>query len=93
MKQYIENDRGLITIGELIFVKHISDDNYVKMLAEIEEGSAKLTESDKDQARKNIESRNYLTETDWYVIRNYDTGAEIPADIKAKRQECRDIIK
>lgn len=38
------------------------------------------------------ELESYLTETDWYAIRYADTGEEIPADIKQKRQESRDRI-
>ena len=38
------------------------------------------------------ELENYLRETDWYAIRFADTGEEIPADIKKKRQDARDEI-
>ena len=44
------------------------------------------------QEQKNGEARKYLASTDWYVIRFADTGIEIPADIKLKRQQARDSI-
>ena len=44
------------------------------------------------QIQINAEALVYLASTDWYVIRKQETGAEIPADILAKRQEARDSI-
>lgn len=44
------------------------------------------------RAQKIIELQNFLNRTDWYVIRNADSGIEIPEDIKAKRQEARQKI-
>lgn len=38
------------------------------------------------------ELQNYLTATDWYAVRFAETGAEIPAEIKAKRQAAREEI-
>lgn len=34
----------------------------------------------------------YLTDTDWYVVRYMDTGVAIPDDVKTKRQEAREAI-
>ena len=42
--------------------------------------------------RRILELQNYLTTTDWYAIRFADTGEEIPAIIKQKRQSARDEI-
>lgn len=44
------------------------------------------------QSKLNIEAKDYLAETDWYVIRYTETGVGIPEDIKAKRQIARDSI-
>ena len=44
------------------------------------------------KAKTNAEALNYLTSTDWYVVRFAETGAPIPDDIKTKRQESRDAI-
>lgn len=38
------------------------------------------------------ELQRYLNETDWYATRFAETGVEIPAEIKLKRQEARDEI-
>ncbi len=44
------------------------------------------------QAENNAINLTYLTETDWYVTRKYETGKAIPQEILAKRQEARDAI-
>jgi hypothetical protein len=38
----------------------------------------------------NNEINSKLSETDWYIVRNQETGADIPADITTARQELRD---
>lgn len=38
------------------------------------------------------ELQRYLKDTDWYTTRFAETGVEIPAEIKLKRQEARDEI-
>ena len=38
------------------------------------------------------EQQKILSSTDWYAIRYADSGVEIPADIKAKRQAAREKI-
>tara|TARA_R110000737_G_scaffold105062_1_gene138171 strand:+ start:165 stop:479 length:315 start_codon:yes stop_codon:yes gene_type:complete len=40
----------------------------------------------------NFMSLEYLTETDWYVIRKFETGTAIPQEILIKRQEAREAI-
>ncbi|EGQ8456751.1 hypothetical protein K6U16_15175 [Vibrio parahaemolyticus] len=37
--------------------------------------------------------RRYLAETDWYVIREQETGEAIPADVKANRAEARAAVQ
>lgn len=44
------------------------------------------------QSRLNADARQYLANTDWYVVRFSETGVSIPDDIKTKRQEARDAI-
>jgi hypothetical protein len=44
------------------------------------------------QAENNASNLAYLTETDWYVTRKYETGKSIPQEILIKRQEARDAI-
>jgi hypothetical protein len=40
----------------------------------------------------NEESRSYLSSTDWYVIRQQETGVAIPQDILDARQAAREAI-
>ena len=37
-------------------------------------------------------AKQYLIDTDWYVIRKIETGKEIPEDILQKRSSARDIL-
>lgn len=46
-----------------------------------------------EQERINTEARQYLRDTDWYVIREADTGEPMPKDVKAKRAEARGQIE
>lgn len=41
------------------------------------------------QEQLNIESKAYLAETDWYIIREFETGKPCPTDIKSKREQMR----
>jgi len=38
------------------------------------------------------EALNYLRETDWYILRQVETGQAAPDDIKAGRSAARDAI-
>lgn len=40
----------------------------------------------------NIESREYLASTDWYVIRQIETGIDVPEDILSAREVARAAI-
>lgn len=44
------------------------------------------------QQKQNEESRSYLSSTDWYVIRQQETGVAIPQDILDARQAARSSI-
>ena len=41
----------------------------------------------------NNEARGFLQSTDWYVIRNQETGAAIPVDVVAARASARNKVK
>lgn len=56
------------------------------------DGSTKLVEEALTSEQKIIEAKVYLSETDWYVIREADSGKEMPSDIKTKREEARQTI-
>lgn len=38
-------------------------------------------------------AKEYLSETDWYVMRFVETGKAIPEDIQVKRDEARLVIE
>jgi hypothetical protein len=44
------------------------------------------------QKSTNIVYRKYLRDTDWYLIRNFETGAEVPAGVLEKRAYARAAI-
>ena len=41
---------------------------------------------------QNKEARQYLADTDWYVIRLQETGVAIPESVATKRQKARNSI-
>lgn len=45
-----------------------------------------------EQQRINLESLKYLQDTDWYIIREVDSGIPCPAEIKAARAAARAAI-
>ena len=44
------------------------------------------------QVLVNTESRKYLSEKDWYVVRFQETGVIMPEEISLKRIEARESI-
>lgn len=44
------------------------------------------------QEAVNAQARAYLASTDWLIIREQETGAPCPADIKSARQAARDSV-
>lgn len=45
------------------------------------------------QERANAAARRYLGDTDWYVIRQVETGVAVPQEILDKRAAARESIK
>jgi hypothetical protein len=37
----------------------------------------------------NLDSLEYLKNTDWYVVREQDGGSPVPDDVRAERAACR----
>ena len=56
------------------------------------DGSTRLVEEPLTSEQKIVQARVYLSSTDWYVIRQSDSGKEMPNDIKTKRAEARETI-
>jgi hypothetical protein len=46
-----------------------------------------------EQDAINAENLAYLASTDWYIVRNQETGTEIPDEILTKRQQAREEIQ
>ena len=44
------------------------------------------------QEKVNKQAREYLAETDWYVVRFAETGVAVPQDILALRQQARESV-
>lgn len=44
------------------------------------------------QEAANAAARKYLADTDWYCIREFETGIPCPQEIKDARQAARDSI-
>ena len=70
------------------YVKYLQEDGTVEMLEEylpfeLEEIAAE------EKVAINLQKRDELTDTDWYVIRYIETGKEIPQDILDLRQTIR----
>lgn len=51
--------------------------------------SQRVREADEEALRQANAARRTLAETDWYVIRQTETGQPIPASIAAARAEAR----
>ena len=47
----------------------------------------------KEAKEAEAKARQYLKDTDWYVVRYTETSAEIPADVKSARAEARLAIE
>lgn len=41
------------------------------------------------QEKINMEAQNYLASTDWYIIRELETGVPCPQEIKTARAAAR----
>ena len=83
-----DHDSRVEDLGELYFdsasetfTKDVSDRTWVLTLAEL-----------KEQQINNFKhsTGTKLQETDWYIVRNQETGTAIPADITSARQALRD---
>lgn len=47
----------------------------------------------RDQEARNAEARAYLADTDWYVVRQAETGEVIPEDISLARAKAREAVR
>lgn len=54
--------------------------------------SNKSVKDAEDQDKLNRDSRNYLTETDWYVLRLLERGVPIPTEISEARLAASEAV-
>lgn len=84
-------------------VMPITEEHYVAVIANPAPGKIRSHDDDglpilidhpaptyeQQQHQINIEARNYLALTDWYVIRLQETGEPVPEDILLLRADAR----
>ena len=71
------------------YIKEIEQMNGKRMFKIVPNDSPSEEELKQEEITK---LQAYLSETDWYVYRAMDTGEPMPAEVKQKRQEARDVI-
>jgi len=83
-----EYDLRIEKVGDLYFdsasetfTKDVSNKTWTQTLEELKESVIN---------NFNHSTQIKLQETDWYIVRNQETGAAIPADITSARQALRD---
>ncbi len=45
-----------------------------------------------DAESRSLNARRYLSDTDWYIVRQQETGKPVPEEVLAERQEARESI-
>lgn len=58
----------------------------------VEQAPTPVQTSEEKQQLVNAKSRAYLAKTDWYIIRQQETGEPVPEDVLAKRAEARATV-
>lgn len=51
-----------------------------------------VTQEDLDKEKAKHDAALYMTSTDWYVLRKFETGKEIPEDVVTKRSDAREVL-
>ena len=75
----VEDDKAQEMVD--IYLDNYKGDEYTTEIVDITQ--------EYNQQKTNEESLKYLTDTDWYIIREYDTGIICPIEIKQLRAEAR----
>ena len=67
-----------------IYLENYKGDEYTVEIVDVTE--------EVNQNKINQESLKYLLDTDWYIVREYDTGIPCPPEVKQLRAEARSKI-
>ena len=51
------------------------------------------TEEDIKSEEDRVFAIDYLKSTDWYVIRKFETGSEIPIEVSNSRNKSREVLR
>lgn len=97
--QIVDEQTKLVVVGTGTDVPYYQSIGMTQMdVEQAWDGSWYLAGYCPEKPKENIlkeelaEQQDILSSTDWYAIRYADSGVEIPADIKAKRQAAREKI-
>tara|TARA_R110000744_G_scaffold352500_1_gene458619 strand:+ start:346 stop:714 length:369 start_codon:yes stop_codon:yes gene_type:complete len=84
------NYSSVTTASSTYQIENADYDLTDEQCAEIEEYISGVTPDPTETT--NFQSKMYLAETDWYVIRKTETGTAIPTDILVARADARAAI-
>jgi hypothetical protein len=92
MNKKLNNGRYLID-GTIINAINMEDAErlYLELSSGVNE-DVQQTEQENEQYLLNKESREYLNTTDWYIVRQTETGVETPKVILDARAQARTTI-
>lgn len=85
-KPYYEPSEEIIIRDGLV---EITEEEFEQIVYEV--NNPPLTD-EQLLAQQKAEAKQYLNNTDWYVTRKVETGADIPEDVIVKRAECRVLL-
>lgn len=83
---YFEPTEEVIIRDSLV---EITEEEFEQIVYEI--NNPPLTD-DQLLAQQKAEAKQYLNNTDWYIIRKIETGVLVPNDVSTKRDECKKIL-
>jgi hypothetical protein len=76
-----------------VSIYHLDDVGYELSAAESAEVAAYIETIVEDEiATANFRARDFLRQTDWYIVRQMETGQAVPVHVLADRAEAREDI-
>lgn len=82
-------------LGNELYSCNFSEDGMpiVTKITEEELAERKQSEFLKEESeRQKGEAQAYLSSTDWYVVRKYERGVEIPLEVSEERARCVEVL-